>query len=177
MPIPQKQAVWSACLLLPFVWKWGLFQSPLIKGWCELSALMLYINIQITVSGALIFKIKNVLWLNNLILCYVIPIDALAIVLCSLPFARKRTAIRGCVHIKKWSHGETGNRLQIQGRKGLSNSNEFSRGDQVYVKEGTTIYNGNITEVEKQGIWVSLDSEIEVFLSFNDLMQCEWYFK
>jgi len=47
----------------------------------------------------------------------------------------------------------------------------------VYVKEGTTIYNGNITEVEKQGIWVSLDSEIEVFLSFNDLMQCEWYFK
>lgn len=50
----------------------------------------------------------------------------------------------------------------------------FTEGDKVYIKAGETIWNGVITEVLEDGIWLTEDKQTEEFISFADLQDYEW---
>ncbi|MFW0780456.1 hypothetical protein ACM6N5_09355 [Rossellomorea marisflavi] len=75
---------------------------------------------------------------------------------------------------KRPSYTENGYKQGKGGEDPMTNHFDFTEGERIYVKAGSTIYKGNVTEVENQGIWITSDHETEEFLSFDDLKDWEW---
>lgn len=50
----------------------------------------------------------------------------------------------------------------------------INEGDKIYIKAGKTVYNGCVTEVLEDGIWLTEDNETEEFVAYLDLESYEW---